>query len=245
MIRTVLLLQLIFFSAYIFGQSEIKKTKQFDAKLYTNFDFIPEYISYESDTINGTSRNEDVRKISGFNFSPSFGFKTKKGNSYEIEVSRLKYSNNYNKEYIRFDSTGGIKTVLSGNNHKQFELYLRYEYKLNLFKSKDWEKFKPIIGLSATPFVTWNKSEPVLSTEFPISETVAGLYLSVVPRIEYFISEKWYLDFNIPVAFVTGHYKSTTSEDPSIALNERTESVIDFYNGPVSFAVRFGLGYKI
>ena len=236
---------LLLMSINLIGQNDLSKKRPINLKLYSNFDFSSKYINYEVDTAIGTSRNGYMEEINGFNFSPSLVLYTKKGNSSEIEISRLDYSNKFNKEYTLLDSTGAVLNVISGNTQKQFELYLRYEYKLRLFKKKDWEKVKLIIGFSGTPFVLWEKTTPILSTEFEKTKTIIGFYLSVIPRIEYSISEKFYFDLNIPVAIWTTHYTSIRNEDPSLSLEERTKNIIDFYNTPVSFAIRFGIGFRI
>jgi len=236
---------LILISTNLFGQKDLNKKRSIDFKLYSNFDFSSKYIDYGIDTNTDISRNEYTKEIHGFNFSPALVFYTKKGNSSEIEISRLDYSNKLKKEYTLLDSTGVLLNVISGNVQKQFELYLRYEYKLRLFKNKDWKKLKPIIGFSGTPFVLWEKTEPLLNTEFEMSRTIVGLYLSVIPRIEYSINERWYFDLNIPVALGTYHFTSIRNEDPSLSLEDRTKDFIDFYNTPVSFAIRFGIGFRI
>ncbi len=236
---------LLLVSVNLFGQNDLKKKRSKDFKLYSNFDFLSKYLDCEIDTISGISRNEYVKEINGFNFSPSLVFYTKKGNSSEIEISRLDYSNKFNKEYTLLDSTGSLLNVISENTQKQFELYLRYEYKLRLFKNKDWEKIKPVIGFSGTPFIIWDKIDTLLNTEFKKTKTIVGLYLSVIPRIEYSISERWYFDLNIPIALATTHYTYLRNEDPELSLEERSKKNSDFYNTPVSLAIRLGIGFKI
>lgn len=233
---------LLFLSVNLFSQ---KLTERVAVKLYTNFDYSPKYIHHESDTTNGITLVEYEKEINGFNFSPALVLYNKKGNSSEIEISRLRYSNNYNKEYNDIDSTGNVVNILSGNRIKQFELFIRYEYKLYMFKNKDWKTIKPIIGFSTTPFVQWSKLAPLLSTEYSSSKTSVGLYLSVIPRIEYVINERWYLDLNLPLSLITTHYTTIRDDNPMLPQNERVESFFDLYNGPVSFAIRFGIGFII
>lgn len=84
--------------------------------------------------------------------------------------------------------------MFSNDYEKQFELFLRYAYKLALFKKKEWEKLKPVIGFSASLYFQRNKYEPQLSNEF---------------------------------------------------LSARTNQFINFHNGPLAFAVRLGVGYRI
>ena len=78
-----------------------------------------------------------------------------------------------------------------------------------------------------------------------MSKTIIGLYLSVIPRIEYSINERWYFDLNIPVAIVTTHYTVIKNEDPLLSSEERTKEYMDFYNTPVSLAIRLGIGFRI
>ncbi len=236
---------LIFVAANMFGQESTNDRKSIDVKLYTNFSFTPQYLYYENDSTNGSSRNGYKENINIFNFSPSIVFYNKKGNSSEIEISRLNFSNDYNKEYNELDSTGAILNTISESKQKHFDLYLRYEYKWRLFKKKDLGKFKTILGFSGTPFVSWNKYEPMLSSENPYSTTTVGIYLSVIPRIEYSINKKLYLDLNVPISVVTANFTSTNNEDPTLPVEQRTQSTFDFYNGPLSYAIRFGVGLRI
>ena len=232
----------LFLSLNLLGQEQ---TERVNFKLYTNFDYSPKYINHESDIDDGYSLRENEKEINGFNFSPALVFFNRKGNSSEIEISRFKYLNKFNKVYTVIDSTDAVGSTLLGSYDKQFELFVRYEYRLHLLKNKNEKALKPIIGFSATPFFQWNISDPVLSNEYPSSKASIGLYLSVIPRIEYAINERWYLDLNIPLALVTTHYTRIRHDSPLLPENKRLETIVDFYNGPVSFAIRFGVGIKI
>src|SRR5690606_10306236 len=112
-------------------------------------------------------------------------FHNKKGFSTEIEVSRFRYSSEYIKKYNYNDSTHKVENVLSEGRNKQFELFIRYEYKQTLFAKKEWKRFKPLIGLSATPFVQCTKFEPRISTAYASSKLSVGIFISLIPRIEY------------------------------------------------------------
>ncbi len=232
----------LFLSFNLFSQDQSGRV---GIKLYTNFDYTPKYLYHDTDTMNGSSIREYEKEINGFNFSPALVFQDRKGNSSEIELSRLRYANNYSNEYSVIDSTGAEINEYPGSYKKEFELFIRYEYKLHLFKKKDWETIIPILGFSATPFFQWNKSEPLRSYEYTSSNTSLGLYLSIIPRVEYVINERWYLDLNIPIALVTTHYTRIRHDNPTLPIDERVVSIFEFYNGPVSFAIRFGIGIKI
>lgn len=240
--RNIALASVLLLSSNLFSQ---EFTESVDIKLYSNFDYSPRYIYHDTDNANGTTLREYEKEITGFSFSPAIVFNNKKGNSNEIEISRFRFSNNYTNEYSVLDSSGAEIDEFPGNYNKDFELFLRYEYKQHLFKKKDWEKIKPILGFSATPFFQWNKSEPSRSNEFSSSNTFVGLYLSIVPRVEYVINDRWYLDLNIPIALLTTHYTRTRLDSPNLPIDERVVSTFDFYNSPVTFAIRFGVGIRI
>ena len=227
---------LLFLSTKLLSQ---ESTERVDIKLYTNFDYTPKYLYNDSDTL-----REYEKEINGFNFSPAMVFYSQNGNSNEIEISRFRLSNIYNKEYRLIDSLGA-EEIFSANYEKQFELFLRYEYKLALFKEKEWEKFKTVIGFSATPYFQWIKHQPEVSYEFSSSRTTVGLFLSVIPRVEYKLNDRWYLDLNIPLSLVTMNYITNKSNNPLLPVEDRKVSIIDFHNGPIAFAVRFGVGYMI
>jgi hypothetical protein len=228
---------LLFLSVNLFSQDLSKKI---DFKLYTNFDYTPKYLYNDSDTL-----REYEREINGFNFSPALVFNTQSGNSSEIEISRFRFSNIYNKEYSTINSTGAVEDIISGDYKKQFELFLRYEYKIGLLKKKGWERFKPVIGFSATPYIKWNKNIPGLSNTFSTSRTTVGLFMSVIPRIEYKLNDKWYLDLNIPLSVLTMDFITNKADNPNLPIEERTVHTVEFYNGPIAVAVRFGVGYMI
>ena len=227
----------MFLSANLFSQDISERV---DVKLYTNFDYTPKYIYSASDTL-----REYEKEMNGFNFSPALVFYTQKGNSNEIEISRFSYSNNYNKVYSVIDSSGATVDVFSDDYEKKFELFLRYEYKLALFKKRDWEKIKPVIGFSATPYIQWNKYQPLLSNEFNTSRTTVGVFLSVIPRIEYKLNDRWYLDLNVPLSVLTMNYITNRNQSPLLPEDERKEHIVDFHNGPIAVAVRFGVGFVI
>jgi len=225
-----------------FGQDTMRNN---GLMLYTNFDFNPMYLYMESETMNDTTRVIYQKEWNGFSFSPAFIHYNKKDNSSEIEISRLKFENDYVKEYTVEDSTGEMIEVLSGAIVKQFELFLRYEYKVRLFKDKDWEKINPSIGFSATPFFKWYRNDPLVTTEFSSSNTDIGVYFSVIPGIEYCINDKWYIGLNMPLAILTACYTTITNDNPIVSVNERKQSSISYYNLPVGIAIRIGIGFRI
>jgi len=212
--------------------------------LYSNFNLNSNYITHGQGPSEGTIHTEFEREFYGFNFSPAVEINTDKGNYHSVEISRLAYNNNYNKEYYIVDSTGAISQVLSASTAQAFNCFLRYEYTITLFKKQNWEKFGTAIGFSATPFFRWSKSNSSISSEFPVTKTGTGIYLSVIPRLTYSFSEKWFIDLNVPLALVTAQYNSIKTDNPVLPVNQRNTATFDFHQGPIGVAVRLGVGYR-
>jgi hypothetical protein len=101
---------------------------------------------HRPDSTYGTSDVEYNREINGFNFSPAIVLQNSKGNSHELELSRLSYKNSYVKKYYVKDSSEKHIDIYSGELKTQFEAFLRYEYKILLFKNKDWKKLRSNSG---------------------------------------------------------------------------------------------------
>lgn len=236
----ILLLTLLIISSTIYAQEDERKN---EFKLYSSFDYSPKNIDHKIDSANGYEIIFEEKEIRAFNISPAFVFVNKKGNSSELELSRIGYYQNYDKEFTLIDSTG-VEYNVEGAKQNFFELFIRYEYKWHLFKKKKWEKFAPIIGVSATPFYQGSWIKSLKSTDFPISKMSYGMYFSAIPRLEYNFTEKLFIDLNVPINFLRLAYTRVKTEDPRIPVENRTTSGFSADSGPISFSVRLGIGYR-
>lgn len=233
---------LVILSISLFGQ-DVSKGKSL--KLYTNFNLTAFYPDTSSNNQPGFTRMNYEKEMSVFNFSPAVVFHNKKGNSHELELSRLWMQKQFLETYDVLDSTGQTVNIVSGETVSRFHIQLRYEYTIGLFKKKNWKKLNSAIGFSAAPFYKWEKYSYSVSMPFPVSKSAFGIYLAVIPRIQYNLTEKWYLDLNVPITLVTMQFNNEKNEDPSIPVEQRTNSTIGFYNTPFGYAVRLGLGLRL
>lgn len=240
--QIVILVVLSTISLWAYSQDTPKKLSFL---FYSNFDLSSRYLYRGEGSTDGVSHRLYTREFNGFGFSPAVKIKNPRGNAHYLEISRLRYDNDYSEEYFYVDSTGVASPAIAGEDVRHFECYLRYEYSLGLFKRRNWEKLGLSLGFSACPFFNRNKTIPLLSSEYPITTTSTGVYLSVIPRIEYNINEKWFLDVNLPLALVTAEYMLTRIDNPAIEPNQRLNGIFDFRQGPIGVAVRLGLGFRL
>ena len=119
---------------------------------------------------------------------------------------------------------------------------LRYDYIVNLYKAKDW-KVVPSLGFGANPYFVQTIDNPEVSYEFRTSNTYVGLKFLITPGMTYFFSKKVFLDVNIPFCVFDMYYESYTEEDPTLTLDERKTTSVEFGSVfPEYFSVRFGIG---
>lgn len=238
--QVILLLLLI--SSMSFAQDT---TKSKSIKIYSNYDFSSWYLYAISDAAVATGNFGVEQETNLFYFSPVFAWNNKKGNSFEIEISRFRYHKNYQKIDDLIVDTEQEFILGPDSKIKEFELFFRFEYKIKLFKKKDLGKFSPSLGFSIMPFITNYKSEPTQSSIFPHSKFRAGAKFSIIPGLEYKINENWYLDLNIPLDAGSIFYQSNKNGDPSLNINEQANDYFVLSLTPFNYALRFGIGLRI
>ena len=72
-----------------------------------------------------------------------------------------------------------------------------------------------------------------------------GVVLSIIPRLNYNIGERWVLDLNIPVNLADMNRNMEKVENPSTEVSEQKTTSTEFLLLPEKFQVRLGLGLRI
>jgi len=219
--------------------------RQYELKLYSNFEYNTQFIYPNLNSVQGVNftKHDDVFKA--FSFSPAFAYKTGKGNSSELEISSLNYKKQVHSHLVVRDTSLNFITASAGNIKSTFHVFLRYEYKVSLFKKKRFENFDASLAFSASPFYIWNEYEPYSSTEFAYSNSTVGVLLSLIPRFEYHFNDKWYLDLNFPIRAANFDLTSTNIDDPTLPVLDRKSRDFDYFDGPFGYSARLGIGMRI
>ncbi len=156
---------------------------------------------------------------------PTFAvqWKTKKNNFHEIELTD-------------FSFTSGFSVTAS----------VRYEYIVNLYKSKNW-KFVPSLGFAFNPYYLQSDTIPgdEQTSSYKSSDKFFGAKFLVTPRLTYYCGKKLFIDLNVPLCVFNPYMESYTTEDPTLPLEERTTNSTSFAGVfPGFFTVRLGIGLK-
>ena len=172
----------------------------------------------------------------------AFQWKAKNNNFHEIELTNFEIGKTGAKTEFVAD-TNGIPFV-SGQDVVTTALSVRYEYILNFNKSKD-SKLVPSLGLGVNPYFRKNKYSPLASSSFPASESSFGLRAFITPRVTYFITQKIFVDFNIPLCLLDNFILTEMRDNANLPVEQRTVSTYNFNQFPKFISGRIGFGIKL
>jgi hypothetical protein len=197
------------------------------------------YTTYEATrSIEESNKNWEI-----FHPTIAFQWRTKKANFHELELTNLGLNKNIQETGVNYYANPNMSFVANGYKRTSTFISLRYEFILNLIKSKD-VKWVPSLGFAYGIFYKRLKYQPIVSTSFPqYNQSISGI-ISVIPRLNYHINSRFFLDLNFPISFVSTTYNSTRLENPSIPEDNRKVYNYDMDFFPM-FTTRLGVGLKL
>ncbi|MFL5764746.1 MAG: hypothetical protein ACJ77K_12450 [Bacteroidia bacterium] len=183
---------------------------------------------------------EDVRLLHP---TIAFQWKSKRNNFHEIELTELKWDNTGTFSSIENDSVKSSQ-VIAGDQVQRTSAAIRYEYILVLAKKKTGS-LVPAVGFALSPFYDNYHYQPRVETAFPESRMDAGIRAFVVPRLTWYVGNRFFLDMNLPVCVSDVMFYREKKEDPSIPASYRNLERFDVKMFPQYFSARIGIGIKI
>lgn len=218
----------------------------------TNLDYRSGLKIYNLTTTEGLSKTVRLSDTSSYQFTNTstqilhptiaFQWKAKNNNFHEIELTNFVIGKTGAKTEFVAD-TNGIPFV-SGQDVVTTALSVRYEYILNFNKSKD-SKLVPSLGFGFNPYFRKNKYSPLASSSFPASESSFGLRAFITPRVTYFITQKIFVDFNIPLCLFDNFILTEMRDNANLPVEQRTVSTYNFNQFPKFISGRIGIGIKL
>jgi hypothetical protein len=174
---------------------------------------------------------------------PSLAFRIKnaKNNFHEIELTELEVGKENSVSEVDYN---GIVIPIQGSNITNTTIAVRYEYTLNFNKKKN-SRFMPALGLAIMPYYQRTNFTPVLSTQYPVANTHIGAKGYLVPRLNYAISSRLFLDLNIPICITDTYMEMVNTKNPNITQQEQKHETGNFDGVPNRYSFRIGLGLTI
>ena len=243
MVKQFTILLFLLFSAISWSQnSSLAYSKALKIYNLTTFDAATS--TSQSSDLPGISFNSSVKTFQLLHPTIAFQWKTKKKeNFHEIELSSFSFRRTNTMDEKITDSTN-LSQIISGSAEIICSIAARYEYIFTFFKTKD-RKFLPSLGLGINSYFLQSSTRPKTADLFPISDRIIGSKVFLTPRINYFITPKLFLDFNIPLCILDINLQTKNKQYPILPINQQSVSTIRFQQFPTVFSARIGLGIKL
>ncbi len=232
---TILMLTLSL-SSITHAQNKNLSGGKYAVKLYNTASWLEHKEPFNSGIFTGNTTTEHFRYLHP---SVAISVKNARGNFHELELSDLQFSRRNEESLLT-----GIPLALAGSKIKTVNIALCYEYVINFFKKKN-TRFMPAIGLAAMPYFERTSSTPVLSTDYPTSQLYTGVRAFITPRLTYAVSQRLFVDLNIPFCVVDMYLDKSVRNNPGMPVYEQSNEVFNFEAVPEFYSFRIGAGIRL
>ncbi len=179
-------------------------------------------------------------------FHPTFAlqWKTKADNFQEIELTFLDiHSDEFLRTRIDNEDTYYPSYYEAGTKVTTTHISMRYEYIYRFTKAVD-RKFDISLGAGINPYFSNISEEPAISNQWPTQERNMGAFFQVVPRIQFNLSSKLFLDLNVPFCVFNYNHRRLEREDPQLIEELNVQTYTDNTLLPEIYSVRIGVGFR-
>lgn len=212
-------------------------------KVYNVTSYVQRTYSTQVTSVDGQTEEIKTRQRDWQYFSPAVAvqWKTKQKDFHEVEISDLRVNQRKN---ISINGSEAFPFPQDPYDRFSSSLQLRYEYILTFVKKK-MSRVVPALGFGINPYMAVTRNVPRDAMAFKSREIEAGSRFCITPRLTVHISNRFYAELNIPVGILQTQYTETYSENPTLPLEARKYSRVDFDAFPLRFTGRLGVGVKI
>ncbi len=156
--------------------------------------------------------------------------------SHEVELANFVWQK---RDDLRIDSPF-VGTHLNHQSH--FALAFRYEYMYRIGK-ETW-RFSPIIGAGIAPYVQQHKTQFYTSASYPTNTFATGAKVYVTPRLNVRLTNRWFLDINVPITLFEPSLLKFVIQNPSLPLRQQNNSYFNF-TGFSTISARVAVGVRL
>jgi hypothetical protein len=181
------------------------------------------------------------KKFQPFHPTVAFRIKNARNNFHEIELTEFEVGS---EDFLSTINQAGIIIPMAGGKTSTSTIAVRYEYTLNFNKRKS-SKLMPAIGLALMPYYQRTSFTPALAMEFPATRTQIGAKGFVIPRLNYVINSRLFLDVNIPFCVTDMYAEMKNAKNPALTQQEQKNDTGNFDGIPQFYSFRVGVGLNI
>ena len=134
-----------------------------------------------------------------------------------------------------------VDEIYDGEATNSFNLAFRYEYNILITGSEN-NKIRTYLGFAASPYFKSINIEPLITTIWPKHFSSFGLDLGLVPRINYQVHDRVFLDISVPVNFARAGYQNMREKNPALPFDLQTTKIEDIRFLQGDSLIRLGAG---
>jgi hypothetical protein len=201
------------------------------------------------------STRQQTTNLSKTTLLPSISWVTfrKNGRFREMGITQFKVmhesTQTQNELFQTRDSLGNLIPVSvsfpgRGSAIWSAQLGTHFEWNFPIYY-RETHSFACFFGISTAPSLYFAKTTPFSSASFPSRVFELSNNLSLIPRMTYMVSNRLFLDMNIPISFTTFDVNYYHVDSPILPTYARTTLNFRAYLPTNFWAIRFGIGYKI
>lgn len=196
--------------------------------------------------VDSDSISTNINEASSFQIvhpTIAFAWRTKNRNYHEIELVNAIVNRFMNKSTFFATSSPGNKTVSGGINNLTY-IGVRYEYILEFMKDSKSD-ITASLGFALQPNFIYSNNKSFSSVDIPSTHSNIKLDGFVIPRVNYKINERSFVNLNIPFALFDASYSKSKVRDPSVPVKSQVSS--SWYSEvlPQVYYLRIGYAYRI
>jgi hypothetical protein len=177
----------------------------------------------------------------------------KNGRFTEIGITRMKFDYDYkSKEWqLLFyrDTLGNFIPIQQNVIIPETEIWtntvgLRFEWNFPFFH-EEGKRFQSFLGISTDPTLSYQKINTVFTSFYSSRVLALSNSITVIPRITYALSNRFFLDINAPISFITLNVNYKVDKNPTLPSYARETVNFRAHLPTTIWAIRFGIGYRI
>jgi hypothetical protein len=237
-LKKILLVVSLFFCANLYAQNDNLDYK-YAIKVYNKSQYT--YSKTLSQKPNGNQISTATNNLKILNPEIAFQWTNKKKHFNEIGISNYNLERQFHYfEYIN----GQVVTPTGGGVSTNFNIAFRFEHSRQIIKKWD-KKWIPFLGMGINQGFSSADYKPFVNGTFPSNYKNFNTSLYLMPRLQYYLSQKLFLDFNAPIILAKNQLKHNAIRDPQRSTSQQRYYTNDLQLFPAEFNFRIGLGVKI
>jgi hypothetical protein len=211
-------------------------------KIYNQTTFYKKTV-LQGTTVSGNFTTESTHKaIQHLEPTIAFQWKSKENKwGHEVELTTLE---SRKVDFEEVTTNTSTKETIAGYRSYYGSIVMRYEikryWKIDRIKNLTLE-----LGSGGQPFFYWNRTTPKTSQSFPTSLNYSGINILLTPSVVYNISDKWFLNINLPYNLATVSWTNQKVLNSAFSAAQQKTNSLDFKTMDRNVHTRIGFGVKI